>query len=187
MNKIFMLLLTVSMLFCLIACSKDNVSNSDETSTDIQQTETNYVSESDTAVSSAPTVTVNTEAVISTPEISEQETSEQKEIIPEPVFRTDNITRIAFSINYGYGDECEVPQQYMTEIVNWLGTFTVGEKISEDIPIAPGTGFYYVHIVYSDGTEVKNNLSTINIDGTSYYMSSAETPECFMEILSQNN
>lgn len=186
MKKILAFLLSVimviSMLFSLVACSTDNTPNTQETSTDIQQTETNNVSESDTAGNFTPTVTTITEVITSVPEISEG-----NEMISEPVFRTDNITRIAFSINYGYGDECEVPEQYMTEIINWLGTFTVDEEISGDVPIPPGTGFYYVHIWYSDATEVQNNLSTINIDGITYYMSSAKTPECFMEILSQSN
>lgn len=183
MKRLFLLLLAISMLFCFIACSKEDAPDTDNTSANTQQSEISATTGIETADKTSPAPSIKVEETTNAPENTEHQTAEPS----SPVFDTENITRIAFTTNYGYDDECEVPEQYITEITTWLGTFTIDEIVPEDVPIPPGTGFYFVKIEYSDGTIVENSLSTIEIDGISYYMSSAETPECFMEILSQNN
>ena len=94
------------------------------------------------------------------------------------VFKTDNIKRITFSAYYGQGD---VTNENMTEIINWLGTFAI-EKKADDL-IVPGTNTYCVEIEYLDGTIVKEGLDLIIVDGVSYYVKSAPTPDCFWEIM----
>lgn len=102
------------------------------------------------------------------------------------VFITENITNITFYAYYGMGKGSEVPLEHMTEIINWLNSFTIdGEVTDEDVP--PGTNTYYVEIEYSDGTVIKEGLDIIIIDGTIYRLDKAQYPECFMDIISETS
>lgn len=102
---------------------------------------------------------------------------------PKPVFETDNIKQITFYAYYGTGPGSEVPAEYMTEIVNWLDSFSVGEEV--DGPLPPGTNTYYVEIEYSGGRTIRRGLDTVKIGLKTYYTKSCEAPECFWEILSE--
>ena len=100
------------------------------------------------------------------------------------VFVTENITSITFYAYYGEGKGSKVPKEYMTEIVNWLDSFTIArEATDEDVP--PGTNTYYVEIEYSDGTIIKEGLDIIIIDGTRYLLEKETYPDCFWEIISK--
>ena len=112
-------------------------------------------------------------------------TSEKYDNLTEPVFATDNITRITFYGYYGTGKGRDVPSEHMTEITNWLGTFTIGEKAPELLP--PGTNTYYVEIEYADGTVIKNGLDLISVNGTAYYLRSDKAPDSYMEIISKTS
>ncbi len=101
------------------------------------------------------------------------------------VFNTENITRIILYAYYGQGTGSQVPSENMTEIINWLGSFTVGEKAPE--MLEPGTNTYNVEITYSDGTVIKEGLDVIVIDGTPYYTNSSNYPDCFMDIISKTS
>lgn len=101
------------------------------------------------------------------------------------VFCTKNITRITLYAYYGQGKGSEVPSENMSEIVNWLGSFTVGEKAP--YPLAPGTNTYHVEIEYSDGTAIKQGLDVIVIEGTVYDLNGNQKPDCFMDILSKTS
>ena len=103
----------------------------------------------------------------------------------DPVFNTDNIVRITLYGYYGGGKGCEVSSEHMTEIMGWLGSFTISEKAPDLIP--PGTNTYYVEIEYSDGTVIKEGLDLIVLDGTSYYIKGDKTPDCFEEIISKSS
>ncbi len=102
------------------------------------------------------------------------------------VFNTKNINRIIFYAYYGGGKGSEVPGENMTEIKNWLDSFTiVREATDEDVP--PGTNTYYVEIEYLDGTILKNGLDIIVIDGTRYLLEKENYPKCFMDIISKTS
>jgi len=100
-----------------------------------------------------------------------------------PVFKTENITRITFYTLPSGDKGFEVPNEYLTEITTWLGSFTIDEKA--DKVLAPGTNSISVEIEYADGTIVQNGLSTVNIDGVNYYLKHNDFPECYFTILEQ--
>ncbi len=99
------------------------------------------------------------------------------------VFDTENIKRITLITKYGYGEEIDVPDEDLAEMIAWLGTFTFDEAIDENIPIAPGTNTIWVEIEYEDGTVIKNGLDTTTVDGVRYYMESYLYPDCYCELL----
>jgi hypothetical protein len=96
------------------------------------------------------------------------------------VFKTENISRITFYTS-GDGKGFEVPSDNIAEITTWLGSFTIGEK-ADDV-LVPGSNSVSVEIEYADGTIVKNGISTVNIDGVTYYMEHDDAPECYLEII----
>ncbi len=116
-------------------------------------------------------------------EISSTNDTSKEEI--EAVFNTKNIKRITFYGYYGQGKGSDVPAENMTEITNWLGSFTIGEKAPELLP--PGTNAYYVEVEYLGGTKIKKGLDVIAVDGIGYYLKSDKTPDCFMEIMSKTS
>jgi len=99
------------------------------------------------------------------------------------VFQTGGINRITFYRYSGYGKGSDVPENNMQEIINWLATFTVGEKVPDE-PV-DGDNFIYVEIGYKDGTIVKVPLDTVTVNGVQYYTDNGQTPtpDCFVEIL----
>ena len=101
----------------------------------------------------------------------------------QSVFKTENIAHITFYGYYGGGDGVEVPAMYMTDITNWLKSFTVGDVIPQILP--PGTNTIHVEIEYADGTVVKRGIDIITVDDTTYYTKYVNPPECYQEILSQ--
>lgn len=100
------------------------------------------------------------------------------------VFKTENIVHITFYTLPNSGKGFEVPSEYMDEITTWLGSFTIGPKVKDDV-LAPGSNSISVEIEYADGTVIENGLSTIKIDGVEYYMEHEDAPECYLEILEQ--
>ncbi len=106
-------------------------------------------------------------------------------ILSKAIFNTNNIKRISFYSYYGQGNGSSVPDENMTEIIEWLGTFSIDKKAEEMLP--PGTNTNYVEIEYLDGTVVKEGLDVIEVDGILYYVKSAPTPECFYEIISKTS
>lgn len=102
----------------------------------------------------------------------------------ESVFNTENIVRITFYSYYGKGNGSDVPSAYMTEIINWLDSFTIEKEVDSALD---GTNTYYVEIEYSDGTVIKEGLDLIVVDGTAYYIKGDKQPECFMEIISKES
>ena len=137
-KKLFSFILCGAMLFCLMACGREDT---DET----------Y----DTLFDTYPSV-----------------------------FVTENITSITFYAYYGEGKGSKVPKKDMTEIINWLDSFTIDkEATDEDVP--PGTNFYFVEIEYSDGTAIKESLDLVEIDGISYILKQEPYPECFREIIAK--
>lgn len=97
------------------------------------------------------------------------------------VFETENIVRITFYSRYGDGTACEVPQEHMAEITNWLASFTIGEEAPE-IP-SPGTNTYRVEIEYADGTIAESGLDTTVAGDIVYKIQCAPEPDCYAEII----
>ena len=102
----------------------------------------------------------------------------------KPVFETENIARITFYTLPGDGNGFEVPSEDMAEIITWLGSFTLDEK-ADGKALAPGSNSISVEIEYTDGTVVKNGLSTTKVDGLTYYMKHEDAPPCYFEIFAQ--
>lgn len=102
----------------------------------------------------------------------------------KPVFKTDNIARITFYTTLRGGKEVEVPSDSMAEIAAWLGSFTIDEKV-DDKALIPGSNSTSVEIEYTDGTVVKNGLSTTKVDGVTYYMKAEDAPQCYLTMLEQ--
>ncbi|MBR6503309.1 MAG: hypothetical protein IKT42_07725 [Clostridia bacterium] len=100
------------------------------------------------------------------------------------VFNSEKITHVAF---YGYGGQgtrVDVPLENINEIINWLGTFTLGKSITTAIP--PGTNTNFVEIEYIDGTVVKHGLDVIEVYGVSYELECGKHPECYWDLISQS-
>ena len=106
-------------------------------------------------------------------------------ILPKAIFNTNNIKRITFYSYYGQGNGSDVPDKNMTEIIEWLGTFSIDKKADEMLP--PGTNTSFVEIEYLDGTVVKEGLDVIRVDGILYCVKSAPVPGCFYEIISKTS
>ena len=102
----------------------------------------------------------------------------------KPVFETENIARITFHTTLYGGKEVEVPGESMAEITAWLGSFTIDEK-ADDQALIPGSNSTSVEIEYTDGTVVKNGLSTTKVDGVTYYMKSEDAPQCYLMLFEQ--
>ncbi|MBE7065079.1 MAG: hypothetical protein E7384_04605 [Ruminococcaceae bacterium] len=100
------------------------------------------------------------------------------------VFVTENITSITFYAYYGEGKGSKVPTENMTEIINWLDSFTI-DRVATDEDILDGTNTRFVEIEYSDGTIIKEGLDIINIDGTRYLLKKEPYPDCFTKIISK--
>ena len=165
-------LLVLVMCFMLAACGKDA---DDENTSPTENNQPTTENSEPTEEPSKPTE----EPSKPTEELSKP-TEETK-----AVFKTEDIIRVTFYGYYGGGKGSDVPTENMTEIINWLGSFTIGEKASDILP--PGTNTYYVEIEYSDGMIMKNGLDTKKIDGSTYYLESNKEPECFMEIISKTS
>ena len=102
------------------------------------------------------------------------------------VFVTENITDITFYSYYGNGKGSKVPKENMSEIINWLDSFTIDRATTEE-DVLDGTNTYYVKIKYSDGTEIKEGLDIIRIDGIGYLLEKEPYPDCFEEIISKTD
>ena len=127
----------------------------------------------------------------STPSTSNKETTGTSQVTEKSngqtkfVFKTENIARVTFYAYYGNGKGSEVPSEYMTEIINWLASFTVDKEVNG--ALLPGTNTYYAEIEYSDGTVIKKGLDVVIIDGVGYYTKSDKKPDCFEEIVSKTS
>lgn len=102
----------------------------------------------------------------------------------EPVFNTENVTRITFYEYYGYGTGVDVPDENMAEVIKWLGTFKCGEEVSENLK--PGTNTHCVEIEYTDGTVIKQGLDVIVIKGISYKLEYGTCPGCYWDLISKS-
>ncbi len=102
------------------------------------------------------------------------------------VFETENIAHITFYSLPTGGAGGEVPIEYLEEITTWLSSYTIDEKVEDDV-LAPGSNSISIEIEYDDGTIVKNGLDTIEIDGITYYMKREDAPECFYKILEKED
>ena len=99
------------------------------------------------------------------------------------VFNTKNIVGITVYAYYGAGKGSVVPDEDMNEMINWLDTFTVGERVVGMVP--PGTNTVYVEIEYSDGTIAKCGTDTIKVNGVMYYTNCDYRPDALYRALSK--
>ena len=109
--------------------------------------------------------------------------SAKDEVIGKTVFETENISRVTFYGTAPNSTETEVPNEYLAEITEWLGTFIAGEKADDVLP--PGADSLFVRIEYSDGTIIENSMSTTIVDGTTYLINYDKEPECYFELFAE--
>ncbi|MBE6649555.1 MAG: hypothetical protein E7614_08585 [Ruminococcaceae bacterium] len=110
--------------------------------------------------------------------------SEKSDEQTNPIFITQNASRITFYAYYGTGKGSDVPKEHFDEILSWLNSFTIEKKVSDDL-LPPGTNTVYVEIEYSDGTAFKGGIDIATIDGVDYYIKGDSPPECYEEIMSK--
>ncbi len=96
------------------------------------------------------------------------------------VFNTENVKSVTF-FSPAVREGALVPEEELSEIIEWLGTFTVGEKAGKQLD--PGTNSISVCIEYADGTILEQGLSTTKIGYQAYYMNFADAPECYLKIV----
>lgn len=97
-----------------------------------------------------------------------------------PVFVTENISKIVFG--FGPAEKREVTDEDMEEIMEWLETFRVGDRVKRRDEQPAGTNSVYVRIEYLDGTIVENGLSTIKLAKKEYYLIYADAPEAYLRL-----
>ena len=191
-KKILSSFLCVLMVFCFVACSGEKTASTGNTTEEFHQTVTDISSNSEITTVETTENTTSTEEA--TTKITEDidESAEQTESVHQTehtqkshVFKTESIARITFYAYGGNGKGSEVPDENMTEIINWLGSFTVDKEVVGEI--LPGTNTRQVEIEYTDGTVIKQGLDVIVIDGIRYDMKSDKKPDCFEEIMSKTS
>ena len=106
--------------------------------------------------------------------------STKDEVIGKTVFETDNITSVTFYGSAPNSIETNVPDEYLSEITAWLGTFVAGKMADAVLP--PGADSMFVRIEYSDGTIVENSMTTIVLDGKTYLINYDKEPACYFEL-----
>ena len=114
-----------------------------------------------------------------------QQTEKTEQTQKKTIFNTENIARITFYAYGGNGKGSEVPEENMTEIINWLGSFTIDKEVVGEV--LPGTNTRQVEIEYTDRTVIKQGLDVVVIDGIRYHMESDKKPDCFQEIMSKTS
>lgn len=98
----------------------------------------------------------------------------------ERVFDVKNVDAVDF-FKTGTRESVSVPREDLDEILEWLGTFTVGSQTEEYL--IPGSNYISVRIVYGDGTVLENSLSTITRRSVLYYMDAASAPKCYLSLV----
>lgn len=204
MKKWIAMFLCVAMLMCGTACGKQDLDDIETAVTlkngEITEQSVNTTLMAETAVTNT-TIFFSQETANTTDETESTGTTvtttvhdnttdnsqETTNLIEQttPVFNTENIVRVTLYAYYGQGKGSDVPGEYMTEIVNWLGTFSIDKPVTEPIP--PGTNTYHAEIEYSDGTVAKQGLNVILVNGDAYYIKGAGAPACFMDIIAKTS
>ncbi|MBE6718656.1 MAG: hypothetical protein E7574_05330 [Ruminococcaceae bacterium] len=169
MKKILTIFLCGIMLLCFAACGKNTNSN-------IQSAESTNQSK----INSSENPITNTQPTEGT---NQNDTNNQATAI----FNTKNIKRITFYAYYGNGKGSDVPVEHLDEIITWLDSFEVDTNRKFPDLIPPGTNTILVEIEYSDGSIVKQGMDTTVINGITYYISGAPSPECYNEIISKTS
>lgn len=104
---------------------------------------------------------------------------------PPSVFVTENIERIVFYSYYGSGVGSKVPIENMAEITQWLESFTIIRKATNEEIYGDGHNMIKVKITYADGTIIKEGLAMVWIDDTAYMIEGDPEPACYKEIISK--
>jgi len=107
--------------------------------------------------------------------------------IGKTVFDTEkDITGIEFYTTVNLRGTVVVPEEYIAEITEWLETFKITEKNTRGT-WPPGTGSTDVTIYYADGTTYSGSISTINIDGSWYYIDCDDAPEIWVSLMNEED
>lgn len=99
------------------------------------------------------------------------------------VFDTDReIKSIVFETTINGRKEIPVPEEYLPEVIEWLGSFTVGKQVGDSL--SPGTNATRVTIVYADGTSMESALDTVTVGRKTYYTEEANMPDAWYDYYS---
>jgi len=102
--------------------------------------------------------------------------------IGKTIFDTEKeITKIEFHTTVNNRGMVTVPDEYMAEIIDWLGTLKITEKNTRGT-WAPGTGSTEVTICYADGTSHSGSISNITIGNSEYYVDGANAPDIYLSL-----
>ena len=79
-----------------------------------------------------------------------------------------------------------VPEADLEEIVSWLSSFTVGNRVGKGKTMVPGTGSVEMTLTYADGTSERRSLDIIHLDGVAYLVKYPNAPQCYVTLLNGN-
>ena len=187
MKKLFVLIATFALTFVILSACGCNapIANGDELipSTSLQAigreqenlAPENKESQCDRTLDAPSTSTPSEE----TPSKTEGCVTEHSDV----VFDVENIVRITVYGHYGRSKGCDVPEKYMGEIMGWLESFIIGDKVADILP--PGTNTNYIEVQYFDGTIVKKGMDVISVDGVAHFVKHDKEPDCFYKVLQQ--
>ncbi len=95
------------------------------------------------------------------------------------VFDTENVKSVTLFVSDN-DDGVIVSEEKLSEIVEWLGTFSVGEKTGETL--IPGIQNDRVQIEYENGDMVEGKMATIVIEDVRYYLEYEEIPQFYFNL-----
>ena len=79
-----------------------------------------------------------------------------------------------------------VPEADLEELVSWLSSFTVGNRVGKGKNMVPGTGSVEMTLTYANGTWERRSLDIIHLDGVAYLVESPNAPQCYVTLLNGN-
>lgn len=106
-------------------------------------------------------------------------TGASRSLTGEPVFtRLDEVSSITLAALPN--DMRMVDEEHFEEILEWVSSFTLGEKQQGDA--APGSNSYSIILAYSGDESESSGLDIVVRDGTAYYVERPEFPKGWYEI-----
>ena len=76
-----------------------------------------------------------------------------------------------------------VPEADLEELVSWLSSFTVGNRVGKGKNMVPGTGSVEMTLTYANGTWERRSLDIIHLNGVAYLVEYPNAPQCYVTLL----
>lgn len=178
LKKFFIAIMCIAVLLSIVACSKDNTQQNDNSTNQSAPSSISDISKEENDTNEITSTTFSNDSMSDTTEVSTES---------KVVFRTENVIRITFYAYYGAGKGSDVPAEYLNEIISWLDSFEVDTDKEFPELVPPGTNTVHVEIEYSDGSIIKQGIDTTVVDGVTYYIKGTTPPEFYDEIISKTS